>query len=157
MSQDSVPHLSTLCPRGAALRSRGSVQDDLGAHPASNSRSHRSWCQWGPVPFLAQFLKIFSVKLESQATLRSSGPARTERVRKSGHPVRKLGVLPQELGIGQYYQGTQWLHLYRTKNNLTECKCRLVERRVLSWESDSKSEKDENGNADGLAWAIAPT
>ena len=33
----------------------------------------------------------------------------------------------------------------------------MAERRSLSWENDSKSEKYENGKADGLMWATVPS
>lgn len=61
----------------------------------SASKSQSKWLMV-PVPLPAQSLKLFSVKLESQATLRSSERVWTERVREKWAPIRKSGALLQE-------------------------------------------------------------
>lgn len=68
----------------------------------------------------------------------------------------KLGALPQEGGerLKQTnpYLRIQGVHGCGTKSNLMEYSWLMAERRSLSWENESKSEKYENRKVDDLMW-----
>lgn len=102
---------------------------------------------------------MFSVKLEACATPRSSRLVWAEL--EQGAPMRKLRLLPQELGLMLGNRQPLWRNsvapsLRDKKSNLTECKWLMVGRRSLGWQRDPKPQKYENRKVDGLMWATCP-